>query len=328
MTTGPQCSRIPGRSGVFIRDSLWKAEDHVLSVRRNPFSESYRRYYFADVQAIVLTELSNSVAPYAAVLAVCLISLAAGLVYTRHLGWGILSGLLALVAFYLSWRLPTCACYIKTSVSTEKLQSLAHLRGAQKALLIIRAEIEKVQGSANPEMFHANPPLARTDSMHIPTSRLTPPLRHSTGVMHWIAFALLLLRGALAIITLGRMNSSIPFNAVVGAVGTGALLFLIFAAIQQRRSDMTHNVRVAVYAALAWYVASGLAAFAVGIYLGVQLGLNRVNSAVLAGAPAFKVYELVVLIGYLILGCTGLLLMARHQRAVRTPPPLAVGNGG
>jgi hypothetical protein len=64
MTTESQYSRLPGRSGFFVSHSLWLSSDHVLSVRRNPFSEAYRRYYFNDIQAIVLTELPNLVAPY------------------------------------------------------------------------------------------------------------------------------------------------------------------------------------------------------------------------------------------------------------------------
>jgi hypothetical protein len=43
--------------------------------------------------------------------------------------------------------------------------------------------------------------------------------------------------------------------------------------------------------------------------------------------PALKAYGLVDLIGFLLLGCTGLILMWRHQRTVRTPPPIELGNG-
>src|ERR1035438_3817814 len=98
MTTKLQYSRMPGRSGLVVRDSLWMSADHLLSVRRNPFSESYRRYYFADIQAIVLTELPNLVAPYGYTAAALLIVTAAALLYTRHPAWATLCTLASLVA--------------------------------------------------------------------------------------------------------------------------------------------------------------------------------------------------------------------------------------
>lgn len=324
MTPRSHYSRMPGRSGLFVRNSLWMGADHLLSVRRNPFSESYRRYYFTDIQALVLTEFPSSAAPYLAALGAGLFTIAVALVYTRRLAWGILCGLVALLVLYLSWRLPTCACYLRTSVSTERLLSLGHLRAAEKAVATLKVEIEKVQGIASPEALLADSPAARTSGVARPGQQL----RHSNGRMHWIAFTLLLLRGTLAVIPWVRVSSSVPVNAAVGSLGTAALLFLIFAAVQQRRSDMAQSVRRTVYAALAWYVASGVAAVAVSIYIGIQVGLSRVNAVMLTTTPAAKIYELVLLIGYLILGGAGLILMSRHQSAVRTPPPLVLGSGG
>ena len=94
MSTGSQYARLPGRSGFFVSHSVWLSADHVLSVRRNPFSESYRRYYFADIQAIVLTELPNLVAPYGYTVAVLLLVTAAALFYTGHPAWGLFARLL------------------------------------------------------------------------------------------------------------------------------------------------------------------------------------------------------------------------------------------
>src|ERR1039458_9512474 len=124
MTTKLQYSRMPGRSGLVVRDSLWMSADHLLSVRRNPFSESYRRFYFADIQAIVVTELPNLLAPTGLTAAVLFIVTAAALMYTWHPVWASLCALLSLVSFFVSWRSADCACYLQTSVSTEMLPSL------------------------------------------------------------------------------------------------------------------------------------------------------------------------------------------------------------
>ena len=324
MTTGPQYRRLPGRSGLFIRNSLWMGADHLLRVRRNPFSESYRRYYFADIQAIVVTELSNAAEPYGYTAAALLILTAGVLVYTRHPVWGCVCGLIALAAFYASWRSANCACYIETSISAERLASLRRHRDAAKAVALLKPEIEKAQGRVNPEMLVAHVPDARTTRV----STLQPVLRHCGGQVHWLVFALMLVRGVIGAISWQRFQSSFALNIAASIVSTVILILLVLAAIQQRDSDLALGNRRLVYVTLAWYIASGLAGFAVGIYVAYGTARLRVAGANLIANPAMRAYGVFDLAGYFVLGCTGLILMWRHQRSFHTPPPLALGNGG
>src|ERR1700689_4442820 len=157
MMTEPKYWRMPGRSGVFVHDSLWMGADHLLSVRRNPFSESYRRYYFADIQAIVITELPNLVAPYGYGVSAFLIAATAGLLYIQHPVWAVLCTLASLVAFLVSWRSADCSCYLQTSVSTERLPSLRKRMDAEKTVALLKAEIERTQGSVSAEVLEAPP---------------------------------------------------------------------------------------------------------------------------------------------------------------------------
>lgn len=323
MTTKPQYSRLPGRSGIFVRDSLWMSEDHLLSVRRNPFSESYRRYYFADIQATVVTELTNSLAPSGLTAAVLFIVTAAALMYTWHPVWAGLCALISLASFFVSWRSADCACYLQTSVSTEMLPSLRRRAEAEKTVALLKAEIEKTQGGVSAEVMEKSPPDVRT--ARLATSK--PVLRHASGQLHWIAFALMLVRGAISAISLKGV-ASIPLGIAAAIVGTVILLLLILAAIQQRNSDLAMGVRRLVYVTLAFYVASGLASFAVSIYIALQLGPRATSQAMIMDSPMLKAYGLIDLIGFLALGCTGIILMWRHQHSVHTPPPLELGNGG
>src|SRR5271157_5492261 len=101
MTTKPQYSRLPGRSGIFVRGSLWMSADHLLSVRRNPFSESYRRFYFGDIQAIVVTEIPDLLAP------VCYLSLAVIVAviilgFWRRPMWAAVCWLVSMIAFFVA----------------------------------------------------------------------------------------------------------------------------------------------------------------------------------------------------------------------------------
>jgi hypothetical protein len=321
MTAETKYWRMPGRSGFFVRNSLWIGADHLLSVRRNPFSESYRRYYFADIQAIVVTELPDLLAPYGYGVSAFLIAASAALVYIRHPAWAVLCALASLVAFLVSWRSADCACYLQTSVSTERLPSLRKRVDAGKTVALLKAEIERTQGSVSAEVLEAPPSNARAARLTAPK----PALRHSSGKAHWIAFALMLVRGGIGYVSLKGVVS-LPWGIASGAVGTVILLSLVLAAIQQRHSDLAVGVRRLVYVTLATYVVSGLVSFAVSIYIVSQLGPRATSQAIMDN-PALRTYELFDLIGFWVLGCTGLILMWRHQRMVRTPPPLDLGNG-
>jgi hypothetical protein len=322
MSTGSQYSRLPGRSGFFVSHSLWLGADHLLSVRRNPFSESYRRYYFADIQAIVLTELPNLVAPYGYTVAVLLLVTTAALFYTLHPVWGVFCALTSLAAFLLSWRSADCACYVQTSVSSEILPSLRQKVNAGKTLGRLKVEIERTQGAVSAEVLEARPADTRSRLVASPKSAL----RHSSGRLHWIVFALMILRGAMASATVLGV-ASVSLNFATSGVGMLVLLLLVLAAIQQRNSDLPGNVRRVIYAALVFYIVSGLGGFVVSIYITFRLGTRAANQAMLMANPAIKSFELLDLIGFCTLGVGGLILMWRHQRS-SVPPPIEIGNSG
>ncbi len=320
---GNQYRKLPGRSGLMIRNSLWIGGGHLLSVRRNPFSESYRRFYFTDIQAIVVTELPNAFELYG-YSAAGLLALGTGaLFYTRHPVWACVCGLAALAAFFAGWRTKNCACYVQTSTSIEKLPSLGRQKQAAIAVARLTAQIEQTQGRASPELLLTPPPERPTRAATLPTR-----LRHCGGQVHWIAFSLMLARGATSGISLGLGTSSMPLAIGSGAVGTLLILALIVAAIQQRRSDLALVIRRTIFAALGFYIASGLASVAVSIYIVVRLGPELATPALMMTSSTLKVYGMVDLAGFLVIGCIGLVLMWRRQRAAGTPPPLTLGSSG
>jgi hypothetical protein len=324
MTMASNYSRLPGRSGFFVRNTLWIGADHLLSVRGNPFSESYRRYYFADIQAIVTTEIPNPEALYGYVAAGLLILTSGALSYTGRPVWASLAALASLIAFFISWRSTDCACYLQTSVSSEKLPSLWRRGNARKAVSMLKAEIERIQGSASAELLATGVPGPNAGRLAV-----KPPatLRHCGGQIHWIAFALLVARGAIAAITLSGLKASVPLSVAAGIIGAVVLLLLIVAAIQQRHSDLALSVRRLVYVIFASYIASGLVSFTVSIYVAVQLMPVRGNPAMVMNNPLIRLYELIDAVAFVVLGCTGLILMWLHQSAIHAPPPLAPEGG-
>jgi hypothetical protein len=147
--------RIPRQFAVITasRLSLWLGNDHLLLVESNGFTESYKRFYFRDIQAITVQETTRRKvwnAVLAVPLAICLIGLLASGVPTANVAamvtWSIFVVILAVPFTVNNIRGTACACQLRTAVQTEDLGSLSRVRQAQKVLNKIRPLIAGAQG--------------------------------------------------------------------------------------------------------------------------------------------------------------------------------------
>jgi hypothetical protein len=328
MTTASQYRRLPGRSGLFIRNSLWIQPDHVLRVRRYAFSEEYRRYYFADIQAIVLTELPRTGAYYGFAAAAALALIAGALASAVHYVSAVLCVLTALPVFLIALRRRNCACYLKTLVSTEELPSLRRIKAAERSVAILKAEIQRAQGELSAETFDAY--LASLGPSPAVVAKLDVP--HYDGLVHWILFGLVLLRGVLAAVVVAAHLYGWVLGMFGGTLSATVLLMGLIAAVKQHRTDVSRWLRRLVYAVLGWYALSTVATLAVSIYIGVLLGTKAprasIDPSVVADHPAMRYLQFSNVAALLLLGCAGLILLWLHQSVTRTPPPLAPGNEG
>ena len=136
-------SRTSSRTGFAVavrsRGSLWLGPDHLLCVETNGYRETYKRFYFRDIQAIIIQHTKRRVI-WNAILPT---PLAGGLV-----------GLLALLSagerneVTINNILGTgCVCYLRTAVQIEQLPGLYRVPKARKVLAKIRPQIVAAQGS-------------------------------------------------------------------------------------------------------------------------------------------------------------------------------------
>lgn len=136
------------------RSNLWLGRDHLLCVETEGYTESYKRFYFRDIQAITLHKtprlwVIGSVTGLLAGL-FTLIALTVSAIEARWV-FGILAGLCAL-PFLLNFLYgPTCACRLRTAVQTEDLPSMGRVRRARKVIARLRPLIAGAQGQINAE---------------------------------------------------------------------------------------------------------------------------------------------------------------------------------
>jgi hypothetical protein len=125
---------------------LWEAEDHLLQVHRHLGLEKYKRFYFADIQAVAFCKTDRGT--LGTFLYICLAVLfelgarASFMVFDVFALAGIMFGLLAVVNVLLG---PTCATTITTAVQTEKIHSLNRLRKTLQFMDRLRPTVERFQ---------------------------------------------------------------------------------------------------------------------------------------------------------------------------------------
>lgn len=145
--------RLTGRPwGGMYRAALWMGPDHLLKISSNGYAEDYRRYYFQDIQAIVVKPTSawhgRSLIFGALLVLFGLITLT-GMANPTELEFILCAVLAVLFGALLAINLlrgPSCVCFIRTAVQTDKIESLRRLQTARKVLPILSERILEAQG--------------------------------------------------------------------------------------------------------------------------------------------------------------------------------------
>jgi len=156
--------------------SLWLGGDHLLLVDRVGYAETYKRFYFRDIQAVTIRKTNNATTTSAVLGLMALVSFVWALNVANLPGrvtlW-IIGGGFALITLLNLWRGPTCVTHIKTSVQMEQLPPWNRLRAARQGMGKLRPQLIQAQGAFSPDELKAklverlpwlsqNPPAAST----------------------------------------------------------------------------------------------------------------------------------------------------------------------
>jgi len=134
------------------RTSLWLGPDHLLCVEYNGFSETYKRFYFRDIQAVTIRET-----PWRTIwngiliipLGLCWAALMTSSDRGTAFAWGLCVAVVG-IPFLLNnlWG-TACACRLRTAVQVEDLP-LRRVRKARRVLQRIRPLIAAAQDGEIP----------------------------------------------------------------------------------------------------------------------------------------------------------------------------------
>ena len=176
--------QLPGTYRGFLRKaSLWEGADHILSVSGTRFNEEYRRFYYRDIQALLLEKRarSGSIGWWIILLAILVVSLIATVAKDPPYSWIalVVSSLLLVIRLDLTFR-RSCRCTLQTAVSREQLPSLIRRTPAQAAIARLQSRISAEQGDLPNEIPQSEEELAASlGASHSSNSAATAALEQA-----------------------------------------------------------------------------------------------------------------------------------------------------
>jgi hypothetical protein len=229
----------PAKRSVFGHTRLWLAPDHILLLISSRFAEDYKRFAFADIQSIVVTESPSRVVTQIVMIlaAISWMSLwfAVNLAFFR---WTfVVTGAMALVWSIIDVaRGQRCRCYLHTRVSKELLTPVSRMSIARRFLATVRPRIEAVQGV-----------LVASHAVETVASTVAPPkIASSPSYIPEVLFVVFLINslliGATVLFPKTQEISGILINSLIAE-----LLLMLVALLRRTGRDR----RVIIYVVIA-----------------------------------------------------------------------------
>lgn len=263
--------RLPGSRTA--RSSLWQGSDHLLLARRRAFSETYTRFFFRDVQAILFHQTSTwkiLIAIFGTLAALTgwftLISDTSGF----QVFWGMFVTIFGGLSLW-NWLLgPTCRCYLVTAVSRYHLPGLSRIRTVEKVMGRLRHLIQEAQrdiqiDTTEPESSPStassgNPFYLRTSPEALPAETPHKAVKHYRGTTHLIMFGLLLVSAVVTGISLLFYNVGLVVLYWFSVISVSVCV--IVALIKQHGTNMTLALKGIAWGTFGYVAASYITGYA------------------------------------------------------------------
>jgi hypothetical protein len=266
--------RLPGKRRLpFWTNSLWIGPDHLLSVDSRSVSENYKRFYYRDIQAIIIRKIDHWK------ITNIILGSISGIFFLLMLllegGWSIFLGVvwsLSFVVFlyYLIWG-ANCETHIKTAVQIERLPAFYRLRSLSRAMILLIQRIENAQGRLEREALMENRDESTGEILKTRQNQAfiqAVSSKDEKGGGHTILYILLSLYGILVVADMFYNHITYSIMSTLFSLSIGA--FAIIALIKQSKSNLSSQLKKTTWIALAFVIID----FITGLILTFYLTLN------------------------------------------------------
>ncbi len=136
------------RTSLIMKRSLWQGPDHLLWVKTAFLHENYKRFYYTDIQALILCRNGRQHIWTVLWGILTLIFLGITLSTSRAFYFApVMTGVWAVCLMINLYKGPCCDVYIQTAVQFERLSHLVRVPKAVKTMERIKGLVENVQGA-------------------------------------------------------------------------------------------------------------------------------------------------------------------------------------
>lgn len=146
--------KLPGTgSGALARHRLWEGPDHLLMVTSWPTGEGYKRFFFRDIQAIVIRQNARRMVMNIVLFILALLTAGPFLIFGENDAWiaaAVIGGFWLLFIIINTLLGPSCETRIQTAIQTESITSLVRLRTSLKVLARVQPHIIAAQAEPEP----------------------------------------------------------------------------------------------------------------------------------------------------------------------------------
>ncbi|HUN56049.1 MAG TPA: hypothetical protein VMU29_12935 [Smithella sp.] len=125
---------------------LWLGKDHLLCIYYTGATEDYKRFYYEDIQAIMIRKTIRFLVWNIVFFFLLLVCAILGYKFKFMALPCYVAALFIIIFFLINLAMgPTCVCHLYTMVSEEELYSLRRLSTAKKVIDIITPLIQEKQ---------------------------------------------------------------------------------------------------------------------------------------------------------------------------------------
>lgn len=252
--------RLPGRyrSSTGQR-TLWLGEDHLLAVDRVFFEERYRRFYFSDVQALIIKSTIRWHVNTLILAVLTLVLLTPGWLFWQENDYeiavfAVIPALLCLFALSVNLiKGKSCRCFLQMRVGIHELPSIRRRRQAVKVLARIKPLVSNAQKGLKVSDLNSSVAIKKS------IQKKVEALRSYSGRWHLVLF------GVLTMDLLGTvwhfLSPGKALYMVNILLGVAVLFLTIVGLVVQRNTRLPGSVRVATWTILGTYVAFMVAGY-------------------------------------------------------------------
>jgi len=145
-----------GGKGWLNHASYWLGPNHLLVVEVSNYVERYRRFYFRDVQAI-LVQNSHARLGWNIGFGICACLTLAGFLFSTIIGlrdnvaatiWFAFFFLFGVCLIINTFRGPSCSVHLRTAVQNQKLSGISRWRKADMLIAALASLIDAAQNAS------------------------------------------------------------------------------------------------------------------------------------------------------------------------------------